>query len=119
MNLTVNERNEPLADFLGLNRTRVTESLVAEPMIMNAFRPLEELLALPASDTGPVEVKAHNFMYMGQKRQGDIVVALYKHTFTRRYLNIDPLSLETYQYDSFDNRFKRITLKLAIAWVQS
>lgn len=81
-----------------------------EGVLSKAFAPLVELVG---------EARAVPFMYMGQKRQGDAVVALYKHSCSRRYLNIDVLSLETFRYDPMDDRYNMIPQAEAIAWANS
>lgn len=119
MDIITTEHNQRLAEFLGLTSVPLTESLNAEPLVINTFRPLEEVLAYAETVVSPVELNARNFMYMGQKRQGYAVIALYKHSFTRRYLNVDPLSLETYQYNAQQDRYNLVPLRQAIEWVKS
>lgn len=81
-----------------------------EPILTIAFKPLVELVG---------EARAIPFMYMGQRRQGDVVVALYKHSCSRRYLNIDVLSLETYQWDMMRDHYEPIPQAEAIKWANS
>jgi hypothetical protein len=67
------------------------------------WTPLE--LAVPASEL-------ENFMYMG--RAGEI--ELYKHRFTRRYLNIERNSHKFYRY--FDGKYVEITRAAALEHVR-
>lgn len=67
------------------------------------WTPLE--LAVPASELD-------SFMYMG--RAGE--VELYKHRFTRRYLNIGRNSQKFYQY--LDGKYVEITQAAALARVR-
>jgi hypothetical protein len=67
------------------------------------WTPLE--LAVPARELD-------NFMYMG--RAGEI--ELYKHQFTRRYLNIGRGSLKFYQY--LDGEYVEIARTAALEYVR-
>ena len=67
------------------------------------WTPLE--LLLPASEL-------ENFMYMG--RVGEI--ELYKHQFTRRYLNIERISHKFYRY--LDGKYVEITRAAALEHVR-
>ncbi len=88
----------------------VVSDITFEPIIVKAFQPLVDLV-------GPVNARI--FMYMGQRRQGDVVVALYKNSCTRRYLNVDVLSLETFKYDPETDRYHMIPQLEAIKWANS
>ena len=67
------------------------------------WTPLESFV--PASEL-------ENFMYMG--RAGEI--ELYKHQFTRRYLNIERISHKFYRY--LDGKYVEITRAAALEHVR-
>ena len=67
------------------------------------WTPLESIV--PASEL-------ENFMYMG--RAGEI--ELYKHQFTRRYLNIERISHKFYRY--LDGKYVEITRAAALEHVR-
>jgi hypothetical protein len=67
------------------------------------WTPLESVV--PASEL-------ENFMYMG--RAGEI--ELYKHQFTRRYLNIERISHKFYRY--LDGKYVEITRAAALEHVR-
>ena len=67
------------------------------------WTPLEQVL--PACEL-------ENFMYMG--RAGEI--ELYKHQFTRRYLNIERISHKFYRY--LDGKYVEITRAAALEHVR-
>jgi hypothetical protein len=68
------------------------------------WTPLESVV--PASEL-------ENFMYVG--RAGEI--ELYKHQFTRRYLNIERISHKFYRY--LDGKYVEITRAAALEHVRS
>jgi hypothetical protein len=75
--------------------------------------PIEFAITVGEPNWAPLELllpacELENFMYMG--RAGEI--ELYKHRFTRRYLNIERNSHKFYRY--FDGKYVEITRAAAL-----
>ena len=79
--------------------------------------PIEAAITVGEPNWTPLETvvpasELENFMYMG--RAGEI--ELYKHRFTRRYLNIDRNSHQFYRY--VDGKYVEITQAAALEHVR-
>ena len=79
------------------------------------FRPLEQFAGVTGLDVD-------DFMFMGTATVGTVVVSLFKHYDTRRYLNLDSAGhAYRYEYDSGETgTYLPLPSALdAVAWVLS
>ena len=81
------------------------------------MHPIEAAITVGEPNWAPLELavparERENFMYMG--RAGEI--ELYKHQFTRRYLNIERNSQKFYRY--LDGKYVEITRAAALEHVR-
>jgi hypothetical protein len=86
------------------------------------WRPLEALARICRAHPELPDLDPGAFMYMGRYDEPDRVpILLYKHTLTRRYLNVDPAG-HAYRYTPSPagaGRYEPIRdLGSALAWVQ-
>lgn len=69
---------------------------------MPEWAPLEAVARLTAD--GPFPVDPGDFMWMGATASDGVPVQLYKHSDTRRYLNLDAAG-HAYRYVAKDNAY--------------
>lgn len=75
------------------------------------WKPLETVMARTVGI-----LRCRQFMYMGKVSVGEVWVFLYKHVYTRRYLNLDNQG-NAYVYE--DEQYYPIGLESAINYVFS